>query len=377
MFGRYGPWSTALGDEGSLHLSAFWRRRMSQLDATRSARHILTRRDCLQMGLAAASALAIPTLHLAMADGPGTVKAPDVGTIYVRANFDTDDNGRDQALQGIFAVDPKTLARNWIADDFAFRCRLSPDGRLLALSRSGWTANHEINDPGTWTIDAQGKGEKRKIADFGGVVSWSPDGKQIIVSRGLSKPSDDESRHVSFRMNADGTGAAELPIPATEEVDDWSRDGRWIVTVSDRHPPQGSGYQLYIMHPDGSEQRRLTEDMGLNVYPRFSPDGRQIAYLHQEHGKDSLWVVGIDGKGRRLLIEGRPDQSLGSLEWSPDGKSLVYEDENWELDEKGEAHSINDFRKADRRLQMIDIDGTNQRRLELPQARWLELLDWR
>ena len=84
-------------------------------------------------------------------------------------------------------------------------------------------------------------------------------------------------RDETWRFNVDGSGAVKLPIPETDEVDDWSPDGRWLVTVSDRHPPHGSGYQLYLMHPDGTDQRRLTEGRGLEcVSPLLArqPAGR-------------------------------------------------------------------------------------------------------
>ena len=61
-------------------------------------------------------------------------------------------------------------------------------------------------------------------------------------------------------------------IPETHQVDDWSPDGRWLVTQSDRHPPHGSGFKLYLMRPDGTGQRRLTEGGGENINARFSPD---------------------------------------------------------------------------------------------------------
>lgn len=379
MLDRFGPWSSALGDGTSPHLSTLWKRRMSLLESTRRARRAPTRRDWLQMVLAAATALVLPTLHLALADGAAAVKAPGGGKIYVRANFDTGD-GKDESLRGIFAIDPETGEKTRVVDDILFRLRVSPDGRTLALSRAAWRGpdkKEHTENVGTWTVDARGKGEKRKIADFGGVVSWSSDGKQVIVSRGLSNADDDHTRHEAWRMSADGTGAVRLPIPGTDEVDDWSPDGRWLVTVSDRHPPLGSGYQLYVVRPDGTDERRLTEGKGLNVYPRFSPDSRQIAYHHQERGKDSLWVVNLDGTGRRLLAEEQGNEKLGSLSWSPDGKTLSYEVENWERDAKGQAHSIGDFRKADPRLAVINADGTNSRRLGLPLARWVEMGDWR
>ena len=350
---------------------------MSLLAMARASGPPPTRRHWLILGVSALATLAIPTLHLAPAGGQEISKTKTPGKIFIRANFDVG-GGRDESLSGFWAVDPETATRTRIIEDIAGRGRVSPDGRTLAVSRSGWTGNDRpVEDQGVWTIDLEGKGPRRKIADFGGTVSWSPDGRQVIVSKGLSKPSDDESRHESWRINADGSGATRLPIPATEEVDDWSPDGRWIVTVSDRHAPHGSGYQLYVMRPDGTEQRQLTEGRGLNVYPRFSPDGVQISYLHQEKGRNSLWVVNVDGDGRRQLLEDQGDEWLGPINWSPDGKSFVYEVENWERDEKGARHSSVDIKKSDHRLMIADREGKNGRRLALPQARWIESPDWR
>jgi TolB protein len=110
------------------------------------------------------------------------------------------------------------------------------------------------------------------------------------------------------------------------------------------------------MRPDGTDQRRLTEGKGLNVYPRFSPDGRRIAYLHQERGTNSLWVVNIGGSGRRQVLEEENDTSPEYFCWSPDGKSLAYTLEDWQRDE-------ND-------------DGKNRRLLNLPRASWVGALDW-
>jgi dipeptidyl aminopeptidase/acylaminoacyl peptidase len=378
MRDRFGPWSTALGDGPSTHLSTFWKRRLALLGAARSAALSPSRRQRILVCGAALLALMLPTLHLVSAEGPGAAKAPDAGRIYVRANFDTGD-GNDETLKGIFAIDPETLTRTRLCDDFAFFCRISPDGRKAALSRTGWTGpdHHEIDGAGVWTLDVGGKGEKGKIADFGGTISWSPDSKQIIVSK--SRPGGNENeprRNETWRLNIDGTAAIRLKVPDTDEIDDWSPDGQWLVAVSDRDAPHGSGYQLYLMRPDGTAQRRLTEGRGLNVYPRFSPDSREIAYLHQERGRNSLWIVNLDSGGRRLLVQEQGNENVGELCWSPDGKRLIYEIENWEQDERGK-HSSPDFRKSDPRLVIIDRDGTNNRRLKLPPARWLENNDWR
>jgi TolB protein len=192
----------------------------------------------------------------------------------------------------------------------------------------------------------------------------------------LSKPEDNESRSENWRFNSDGSGATKLTIPETEEVADWSPDGRWLVTVSDRHPPHGSGYQLYVMRPDGTDERRLTEGKGLNVYPRFSPDSRRIAYLHQERGLDSLWVVNLDGSGRRRVLEEENDSSPDHFCWSPDGKSLAYKIEDWQRDENGKKF-LGSSEESRPRIAIIDDEGKNSRTLDLPAARWIGAPDWR
>jgi tricorn protease-like protein len=374
MPNRFGPWSSALGDGLSPHLSTFWKRRLALLASARASRPTLTRRDWLKMSAVGATACALPTIHFATADEPVVANAADPGKIYIHANLVTG-VGND-SVDGIFAVDPETA--NWTKiSDLGDQIRVSRDGKTLALSRSGKNADGtEIDGAGVWTLDVEGAGEKRQVADFGGLTSWSPDGKQLIVMKWLSKPQDDNMLHETWRFNVDGSDAAKLPIPETDEVDDWSPDGKWFVTVSDRHPPNGSGYQLYIMRPDGTEQRRLTEGGGLNVYPRFSPDSRRIAYLHQEHSENSLWVVNLDGTGRRLLLKEENDTMPDHFCWSPDGKSLACLLEDWERDEAGKKF-ISDPEKANRRIVIISDDGKKTRPLDLPRAKWIGAPDWR
>jgi hypothetical protein len=373
MTERFGPWSSALGDGLSPHLSTFWTRRLALLASARRARPALTRRDWLTLAAASAFICALPTFHLATADGPDDARSTSPRKIYVYADLSPGDADSEQ---GIFAVDPRTA--NWIkVCDFKGTVRVSRDGRMLALTGFGNIADGQgIDNVGVWTLASDGTGERRRIADFGGVTSWSPDGKQIIVVKGLSNPGDDDRLHETWRFNADGSGGVKLPIPETDEVDDWSPDGRWLVTVSDRHPPHGSGYQLYLMHPDGTDQLRLTEGRGLNVYPRFSPDSRRVAYLHQERGIDSLWVVNVDGTGRRQILQDENDTSPDHLCWSPDGKSLACNLFDWQRDEKGKKSRI-DPGKANARIAIMDDDGKNSRLLMLPRGWWLLQPDWR
>ena len=81
------------------------------------------------------------------------------------------------------------------------------------------------------------------------------------------------------------------------------------------------GWQLYIMRPDGTEQRRITEG-GRPFYARFSPDGRRVLYSDLAREQQSgIWVVDVDGKNSRLVFP-VDSNTLASACWSPDGKRI-------------------------------------------------------
>lgn len=78
------------------------------------------------------------------------------------------------------------------------------------------------------------------------------------------------------------------------------------------------------MHPDGSEQRRVTRGKWGNVAPRFSPDGKQIAYVHATRDSHSLWITDIDGlNARRIFAAPIRERSVAAACWSPDGRWLA------------------------------------------------------
>ena len=236
-----------------------------------------------------------------------------------------------------------------------------------------------------YVADSQGHGSTKIVDNNAGPPTWSPEGKRLLYTRGR-EPRDTALFGATCVLDLLTKQTTKLPIPATEQVDDWSRDGEWFVTVSDRHPPSGRGYQLYVMHPDGTHERRITQGDGLNCYPRFRPGTNQIVYNHQGHGFDSLWLVDLDGTHRKQLLTsnqegaGAPDGAY----WSPDGKWLAVLRFDWQttvpgiLNPKKEKFRMPGY--CDDRIEIIAPDGSSRGVLKLrgvTKVDWIEHGDWR
>jgi dipeptidyl aminopeptidase/acylaminoacyl peptidase len=81
--------------------------------------------------------------------------------------------------------------------------------------------------------------------------------------------------------------------------------------------------QIYKMSAGGRNVTRLTH-AGKNYRPKFSPDGRRIAYIHETaDGRHDVWVMFANGGGKRPVTTTGDVTSAGAT-WSPDGTTLAY-----------------------------------------------------
>jgi tricorn protease len=78
---------------------------------------------------------------------------------------------------------------------------------------------------------------------------------------------------------------------------------------------------IWVADSTGADPHRLTANVGRDFAPRFSPDGRWIAFTSNRTGNDDVFVIpAAGGEPRQLTWYSGDDQALY---WSPDGKAIV------------------------------------------------------
>jgi len=143
----------------------------------------------------------------------------------------------------------------------------------------------------------------------------SPDGSQIVFVS--NRDGNDEI----YRMDRDGGGVTWLTDePAQDSYPFWSPDGTKIIFCSKRD--DRLAYEIYVMNSDGSEQSRITHTTVSEEWAYLSLDMQQIAYAIGPFPEYKLHVMNADGREPHLLLE--TDQNAAIPKWSRDGKMIAY-----------------------------------------------------
>jgi Tol biopolymer transport system component len=143
--------------------------------------------------------------------------------------------------------------------------------------------------------------------------------------------------------NPDGSDARRVSHDVQAAEDDqahWSPDGRWI--VFDRCTSDGP-CSVWLVHPDGSGERKLAIACCDNSNPSFTPDGQHVVFQHEwgrvRHGSipdndqiEHSSIATVDLHGGSLTILRKLDDYRGGFEGpriSPNGKLLLYRAYRW------------------------------------------------
>src|ERR1051325_5813904 len=275
----------------------------------------------------------------------------------------------------------KRTQRIWIADaagsnarerthgDADTSARFAPDGRSIVFIRSG----------NLWMLPLEGGGEARQVTDISTGVSdplFSPDGKWIAFSTGVYPECNGDdacNKRIADRWSGgklkahmadsllfrhwtawrDGTvthvwlanvengetrdvtpGRSDFPIfQVSGSLNyDFSPDGRELAVASKQDPEQASStnadvWLISITDPKTAPRNITAANKGWDGGPRYSPDGRFIAYRTQKdpgYESSQLQLALYDrAAGTSRILAPQYDNWIEDAAWADDSRSLV------------------------------------------------------
>lgn len=291
-----------------------------------------------------------------------TVSAPQISpdgkrVIYAQGRIDWDKNAWDTDL--------------WIADTATGEHHLlttmsgtsnsaawSPDGRWIAFvsDRPGYLKDSPAGARQLWIMPADG-GEAQQLTKMENGVDgfdWAPDSKQIAISAEGPDPKSMKDRkdyfgdyrviHADYQMahlwlvdlpQPDASGRYPKPVDPkqltkgdTFSVDSFSfsPDGARIAFSATRDPDLISGYtsDIYTVSVPGGEVKKIVDTPFPDSNPKWSPDGKQIAYQTANGSQyffytdQRIAVIPADG-GTPQVLTLAFDEDPNLLHWAPEG----------------------------------------------------------
>ena len=174
-----------------------------------------------------------------------------------------------------------------------------------------------------------------------GDIALSPDGKHVAWVQSTAATTSKQTYVCSFSTTAPAT---KIKIEGGHErVDNepaWSPDSNSLAFLS--APAGNEQRQLWIVHADGSAAKNVTSLNGYAARPKWSRDGKQIAFLYIEGAGgggplmaapartgvvDTAFhnqrIVTVDVATGKLRQDSPPDLHIYDFDWSPDNRTFV------------------------------------------------------
>ena len=151
-------------------------------------------------------------------------------------------------------------------------------------------------------------------------LAWAPDGQSLYLKvNTVTHP-----QVLRLHLNGDRE-----PLPITEMTYDLAPDSNGAGFIYSFSRGMGFGSEMDLAGPDGGNVRRIITDAQYYVsFARWSPDGKQVAYIKTPDSQTpftvgELWVMSADGSNSRKLADADSGHGFAPA-WSPNGAQLAF-----------------------------------------------------
>ena len=276
----------------------------------------------------------MPQLYLVSTEGGMPVKA-----------------GTDMGVQASYSPDGKRLAYNQKAQTYwrkYYRGSYQSDIMIMDVAAKKFTQVTDFDGLDSWPMwghdgfiyfvsDRDGNGLTNiwRVSDNGGKadrvttfksgdVRWpaiSSDGRVIVFEHdfGIWKLDVNTKRATQITLNID----AETQENLTETMSFNSQADDYDLAPSSRRIAFSIRGEVFTAPVEEGDLKQLTEGAARDRFVQYSPDGKSLAYVSDQSGREELWVVPTDGSAPAQKLTDI-DALKQSYNWSPDSKEIAF-----------------------------------------------------
>ncbi|UCE18146.1 MAG: PD40 domain-containing protein [Gemmatimonadota bacterium] len=216
--------------------------------------------------------------------------------------------------------------------------------RFSSISRNGSVIAYE-QSADIWTLKT-GEHDPRKVEIFAASdQKANPIERTTFSSKATEMEVSHDEKEAAFvirgeifvtKMDEDeSTKAMRITDNPARDYDiGWAPHGDTLAFVSDRN----GNRDIYLAYSTDPDEKRLSKSLNRDVVqltdskeedhgPRFSPDGKKIAFIR---GNGEMWTMNRDGSGEKRILEGWAEPTFT---WSPDSKWITFSRDDEEFNQ--------------------------------------------
>ncbi len=193
----------------------------------------------------------------------------------------------------------------------------SPNGRFVAYESTSENKSGELR---VWDSETKRESLVIRTGSAGIIPAWSPNGDSIAFQGTIDGQTE------IYLVNPDGTGLKNLTQnPAKDASPTWSPSRMQIAFVSNRD--DYNRFQIYVMNADGSNQQRIYYSKAMSADLSWSPDGKHIAFANdkEDDRRGNFEIFSIEpftsDPESRLTFRPRYDVTPA---YSPSGRRIAF-----------------------------------------------------